>query len=79
MLHDREKPEHEEAAGAKCPMADCGALAVAYTLVDRRRSDKDLPWEFTCPRCGFDFLVHEEELVFRSVPKRWLLAEVQLA
>jgi len=31
--------------------------------------DEGEPWEFTCPRCGIDFLVHEDGLVFRSVLK----------
>ena len=58
------------AAGAICPMPDCGVLAVAYTSPDRTGRDNAEPWEFTCPRCRIDFTVPEEELFFLSpVPK----------
>jgi len=72
--------EHDDiAAGTMCPMADCGALAVAYTSTDGVGRDHSQPWEFTCPRCGIDFTVPEDELLFQSVPKEWLLARVHAA
>jgi len=60
-------------------MADCGKLAVAYRSTGVVGRDHSEPWEFTCPRCGIDFTVPEDELIFQSVPKNWLLAKVQAA
>ncbi|MFY9909220.1 MAG: hypothetical protein WCF22_18270 [Candidatus Sulfotelmatobacter sp.] len=72
--------EHDSiAAGSSCPMPDCAALAVAYKSVDGVARDHSEPWEFTCPRCGIDFTVPEDELIFQSVPKQWLLAGFQAA
>ena len=36
-------------------------------------------WEFTCPRCQIDFMAPEQQFVFQSVPKEWLLAGIQAA
>lgn len=63
------------AAAATCPMPDCGGLVVAFRPMD---CDAE-PWEFTCPRCGIDFIVPEEELVFQSVPNRCLLTRAYAA
>lgn len=72
--------EHDDAvaAGASCPLPDCGALAVCYRPSDGMEHDA-APWEFTCPRCGIDFAVSEADLIFQSVPKDWLLATVHIA
>ena len=68
------------AAGSICPIPDCGALVVSYRPSDRTGRDNARSWrEFTCPRCGIDFTVPEDELIFQSVPKEWLLARVQAA
>jgi len=67
-------------AGSICPVPDCGALVVAYRPPGRTGRDNARPWcEFTCSRCGTEFTVPEDELVFQSVPKDWLLARVQAA
>jgi len=79
MAHDWKEPENEEAAGANCPMPDCGALVLTYRSRDHRRGDKGGLWEFTCPRCGMNFAFADEELIFHSVPKSWLLAAVHAA
>jgi len=72
--------EHDDvAAGSSCPMPDCGELAFAYRSMDGVGRDHAEPWEFTCPRCEIDFTVAEDELMFHSVPKNWLLAKVQAA
>jgi predicted RNA-binding Zn-ribbon protein involved in translation (DUF1610 family) len=72
--------EHDDiAAGSSCPMPNCGELAVAYRSTDGVERDRSEPWEFTCPRCGIDFTVPEDELIFQSVPSKWLLAGVQAA
>ncbi len=60
-------------------MPNCGELAVAYRSTDGVERDRSEPWEFTCPRCGIDFTVPEDELLFQSVPSKWLLAGVQAA
>ncbi|MGA2648476.1 MAG: hypothetical protein ABSF15_27650 [Candidatus Sulfotelmatobacter sp.] len=70
--------EHNDvAAGSSCPIPDCGALAVAYRSTDGVGRGRSNPWEFTCPRCGIDFTVPENELIFQSVPTEWLLARVR--
>jgi len=72
--------EHDDVvvAVSSCPMPDCGALAVAYHSTDGVGRDLE-PWEFTCPVCGIEFTVLEDELLLQSVPKEWLLAKVQAA
>ena len=70
---------YDVAAGASCPMRDCDGLAVAYRSADGVERDHSEPWEFTCPRCGIDFTAPDDDLIFQSVPKEWLLARVQLA
>jgi hypothetical protein len=76
-----ESYKHDDlvAAGTSCPMPDCGTLLVAYRSPDRTGRDHVEPWEFTCPRCGIDFTVPEDEPIFHLVPKDWLLARVQAA
>ena len=73
--------EHEEevASGAICPMPDCGVLVVAFRVSSVVRSGHVGLWEFACARCGMEFVVPEGELVFQSVPRSWLMAEVQVA
>jgi hypothetical protein len=77
MPHDWEERD-EMAAGTICPVSDCGALAVAYRPLDQTVRDNAEPWEFTCPRCGIDFIVWEGDLIFHSVPKDWLLAKAHV-
>jgi hypothetical protein len=74
--------EHDDvvAAGSICPIPNCGTLVVAYGPPDRTARDNARPWwEFTCPNCGTDFTVPEDELMFQSVPREWLLVRVQAA
>ncbi len=66
-------------------------LALCFALRGVRGTRQQLPidhrttrdhaesWEFTCPRCGLDFTVSEDELIFRSVPKDWLFTTVHFA
>ena len=79
MAYEWEERDDEVAAGAICPMPDCGALAVAFGAMNVVGRDHPKPWEFTCPRCGIDFVTPEDALTFQSVPKYWLLARVQYA
>ena len=76
MPCDREESDDLMAAGASCPMPDCGALTLAYRSSGNGERDNTEPWEFACPRCGIEFTVAECDLLFQSVPKDWLLAKV---
>ena len=64
-------------AGAMCPLADCGTLALAYRTPDRTRRDAEW-WVFTCGRCDIESVAPESELVFQSVPKCCLLPTAAL-
>jgi hypothetical protein len=80
MFDGWDERDEVEAAGTICPLPGCGALVVSYRPPDRMGLDHAISWcEFTCTRCGTDFIVAEEELIFQSVPKEWLLARVQTA
>jgi len=61
----------------RCPTAV--SWRFAYRSGDGVGRDHSEPWEFTCPRCGIDFTVPKDELIFQSVPKKWLLARVHAA
>ncbi len=80
MLDDRDERDEVAAAGSICPVPDCGALVISYGPPDRAGRDDAKSWcEFACTRCGTVFTVPEDELIFQSVPKEWLLARVQAA
>jgi hypothetical protein len=78
MLRQWEACE-EVAAGAICPMPDCGELVIALKPTSADEHGLGKPWEFTCPRCELEFTVPEDELMFQSVPKEWVLARIQAA
>ena len=80
MLDAWDERNEVVAAGSICPIPDCGALVISYRPQDRTGHDNAKSWcEFACTRCGTDFTVPEDELIFQSVPKEWLLARVQAA
>lgn len=74
------KPQADiTAAGAICPIPGCGTLVVTYepaesiyAITRRRRPSR----EFICSGCGAEFTAPEKDLVFESVPRDWLLAEI---
>jgi hypothetical protein len=78
---DREWDEADSvvAAGAVCPVPQCGSMVITYhpadsiNAVTRRYTTV---WEFVCPACGFEFEASSDDLIFQSVPRHWLLAEV---
>jgi len=74
MQDDSHEHDNDVASGSSCPTLECGALAVAYGPFDSGEL-----CEFTCPRCGIYFIASSDALIFQSVPKKWLLAEVQVA
>ncbi len=57
-------------------MPNCGALTIAYRSADDLQYDDTAQWEFTCSRCGIEFTVPKDDLVFRSVPTQWTSALV---
>jgi hypothetical protein len=80
MSDDWYERDEVVAAGSICPAHDCGALVISYRPSDRAGRDNARSWcEFACTVCGTDFTVPEDELIFQSVPKEWLLARVQAA
>ena len=80
MLDDWDERDEVFAAGWICPVPDCSALVISYRPLDRTGRVNAESWcGFTCSRCGIDFTVPEDELIFQSVPKEWLLARVQAA
>jgi len=79
MPDEWDEDDEVVAAVAICPMPDCAALAFAYMSTEGGGRDHSELWEFTCPHCGIDFTVPENELLFQSVPKEWLLARVHAA
>lgn len=79
-MKDDWKGETELLAGAAhCPMAGCGALAVAYRTADSDVQSASELWEFTCPHCGQGFAAPEDDLLFRPVPEEWLRAGIHSA
>jgi len=79
MPHEWGARDDEVAAGAICPMPECGALVVAFRSTSVISQDYIEPWDFACGRCSFELVVPEDELVFQSVPRDWLMASVTVA
>jgi len=80
VLDDWDERDEVVAEGSICPLPDCGALVISYGPPDRTGRINAKSWcEFRCSRCGIDFTVAKDELIFQSVPREWLLARVQTA
>jgi len=73
MKNDWKAEAGELAAGAVCPMPCCGEINFAYHSLDRAVDGSDF-WEFTCSRCGLEFITLDEDLLFHSVRREWLRA-----
>ncbi len=79
MLRDWKEEVDLKAAGATCPMPNCGALAISYEPSDsisevvRLASDR---WDFVCPECAAEFTSPSSDLLFQAVPRQWLLSDV---
>ncbi len=67
------------AAASSCPALDCGSLVVDYRLADSVRPGHPEDWEFECSRCGMKFTVTQGELIFQSIPKQWIAANIHAA
>jgi hypothetical protein len=79
MPHDCEQCDDAVTAASSCPVPDCSSLVIEYRAADGGRSGHPEDWEFTCSRCGTEFTVAQGELIFQSVPKQWLLANIGAA
>ena len=62
------------AAGAACPMPGCGEISFTYHSANLDRLGLSSPLEFTCSRCGMNFAIFNEDLLFHSVRRDWLWA-----
>jgi hypothetical protein len=66
------------AAASSCPALDCGSLVIDCRPADNSRLCYPEDWGFTCSRCGLDFTVPLNQLIFRSVPKQWFSADTDV-
>lgn len=71
MPYDWEQGDEITAAISNCPAPDCGSLVIEYRQAGNTKVGLE-PWEFTCSRCGREFAVAQDDLLFQSVPKQWL-------
>jgi len=79
MLHDWKRDVDLRAAGATCPMLNCGVLVIAYEETPSGREDflqATRRWNFVCQECGAEFTAAQEDLLFQAVPREWLFSEV---
>ena len=70
------------AFGTTCPMPECGAMAVTYESSDSVSAlvaSERRYWEFVCSECGAEFSASPADLMFESVPREWLFAQVSSA
>jgi len=78
MLREWKQEVDLRATGAICPMPKCGALVVTYEPADSRNAitGAAATREFVCSECGNEFSATQDDLLFQSVPRDWLFAEV---
>jgi len=80
MLHQWKEEVDLRAAGTICPMPKCGALVITYDAADRLSELTGASsMEFVCSECGAEFRADTDDLLFKSVPRGWLFAEVSCA
>ena len=77
MLQSLELSDHRIAAATSCPAVDCGSLVIECRQPDDVQLGHPQDWEFECIRCGTTFTVAQRELIFQSIPIRWLSPNVQ--
>lgn len=68
-----------QAAGAICPMPDCGALAISYEAANGRTEQCrtfTANWDFVCSECGTEFMAPKDDLLFQAIPRDWLFSQV---
>jgi len=80
LLHEWKEEVDLRAAGTICPMPKCGALVITYETADRLGAlTRASSMEFVCSECGAEFRTATDDLLFKSVPREWLFAEVSCA
>jgi hypothetical protein len=67
-----ERGDGRVASASSCPTLDCGSLVIEYRAADNVQIGHPGDWEFACFRCGTEFTALRGELIFQSVPERWL-------
>ncbi len=73
MACEVEEGDEVIAACALCPNDNCGSLVISYREAAARSSDL---WDFVCSRCGFEFSVSQEEILFQFMPLEVLLGKL---
>jgi len=81
LLHDWKKEVDLRATGAACPMPKCGALVITYETANSLNAITGAAGtrDFVCSECGTEFSASQDDLLFQSVPRKWLFAEVSHA
>ncbi len=79
MSPKAEQREDVVVAASSCPALDCGSLVIDYRPADSVHLGHPEDWEFTCSRCGMAFTVPPSDLIFQSIPRRWLWANMFVA
>jgi hypothetical protein len=80
MIHHGWKQADVKATGAICPVPGCGTLTIAYRCANSDlRAQQEEPCEFICDQCGFEFIASGRDLLFQSVPRGWLFAQISHA
>jgi hypothetical protein len=73
MAYKSQDEDEVIAACALCPNQECSSLIIAYVW---ECAHKSKIWDFECLRCGNEFSVSEEDLIFQAVPLELLLAKL---
>ena len=72
MVQSLEQRDQRIAAATSCPAFDCGSLVIEYRQPDNVQLGHPQDWEFKCFRCGTNLPSPRGELLFQSIPIRWL-------
>ena len=74
MPETMERGDGRVASASGCPALDCGSIVIEYREADSLQLGHPQDWEFACSRCGTEFRVPRGDLIFQSIPRRWLSA-----
>jgi hypothetical protein len=74
MPQTMEQVDGRVASASSCPALDCGSLVIQYREADKLQLGHPQDWKFACSRCGAEFTTPLGELIFQSIPRRWLSA-----
>jgi hypothetical protein len=79
VANDWEQRTDIVAAASSCPVPDCSLPVIEYRSAASIRPGHPEDWEFMCSRCGMEFTAAQSALIFQSVPKQWLSADIHAA